>query len=146
MDVEISGRGPLRMAAAVLCAAASAAALAQDAIHSGPLPTYGGTGDRVECMVANVGSDTIFNLHVVIRSTDFATIPHQVTCPVVPPGDDCTAKFTAQGPGLPMRLMCSAETQARRTGPHSALRDVLRGTFLRTSSEDRALDVAVELR
>jgi len=146
MDVDISGRGLPRIAAAILCGAASAVCVAQEAIHSGPLPTFGGTGDRVECMVANVGSDTIFNLHVVIRSTNFGTTVEQAECPVLPPGADCTAKFAVPGPALPVRLICSAEAPGRRQGPHNALREALRGTFLRTSSEDRAIDVAVEMR
>lgn len=145
MNAGFVGRAPLRIAAALLWGAASAACIAQDAIHSGPLPTYAGTGDRVRCMVVNVGGDTLFNVHVVIRSANFGTVLAETTCSTLPPRADCGAAFTVAGPGLFVTTYCSADAPGRGE-TSTTLREALRGTFLRTSVLDRSMDVAVEMR
>ncbi len=146
MKPKLSGRSPLRDTAVLLCAAWGGAVFADPGIHSGPLPAIGGTGDRVECLVVNVGNQDVHDLRLVIRSTNFFTVVAQWTCSTVPPGAGCTLKFDVPGPALVAHLQCSAELAGRRTGPHDNAAGALRGTFLRTSSEDRAMDVAVEMR
>lgn len=140
------GRSPLRGAVVLLFAAWGGGVFADPGIHSGPLPAYGGTGDRVECLVVNVGDQNVYDLRLVIRATNFGTTVAQGTCSTVQPGTECSLKFVVPGPGFPFHMQCSAELLTRRGWTQYMAVDMLRGTFLRTSSADGAVDVAVEMR
>lgn len=107
-------------------------------IHSGPVVAYGGTGDRVECLVNNVDEVPVTGVRVTIRSTNFGTVREDVSCPVLAKGADCTATYNVPGPGIRTHLACSARGYGRW--------NALRGTLLRTSNEDDAVNYAVELR
>ena len=128
----------LRAAAGAILAAATAAAAAETSIHSGHLPTILGIGERVVCIVTNVGKKPIDTVRVRIRNAEFGTTSSDVTCNGVAPGAACPAEFPANGPAFIVHFACSADVTAKD--------DELRGTFYRTSSAGTSGDLAIELR
>ncbi len=107
-------------------------------IHSGPVVTYGGGDDRVECLVNNVDEVPVQSVRLTIYSTNFGTVRSEVSCPVLPKGADCSTSYNVPGPGIKTHLACSARGYGRW--------NALRGTLLRTSTEDDSVNYAVELR
>jgi len=128
----------LRAVAGAILSAASVAALADSSIHSGHLRVITGSGERVVCIVGNVGSKVIDTLRVRIRNAEFGTTQSDVTCDDVPEAGACRAEFDPGGVPLVIHFACSAES----SGKESAIR----GTFYRTSSAGTSGDLAIELR
>jgi len=137
MSIPTQARA-IRAAFAALVATFSTQLHADASIHSGPLPTIAGTGDRVECIVTNVEAKPVDEVRIRIRSTNFGTVVSDVTCNDVAQAAECRASFPVPGPALVNRLACSVDTTGKKDG--------LRGTFLRTSSTGTSDDLVVELR
>ncbi|MEO8485394.1 MAG: hypothetical protein ABI585_03560 [Betaproteobacteria bacterium] len=111
---------------------------ADASIHSGPLPSVPGTGERLTCIVTNADDKAVEDVRLRIRSLDFGTTVADVSCAVVAPGAACPATFDVTGLPFAAHFACSVDARGRK--------DALRGTFHRRSSSGASDDLAIDLR
>lgn len=79
--------------------------------------TYGGTGDRVECLVNNVDDVPVYAVRMTIRSTNFGRVRAEASCPMLQQGADCSVTYNVPGPAIRTHLVCSARGTAGGTQP-----------------------------